>query len=229
MYYLSHLFAKLPVAILLAGMFVLAPGIGFAQNQVQSKVDADTFNRAVTIDTIAFPRPADTVAARQKALGNAATTSAADTTSAEDTVAAKQGPWQPNPKKAGFYSAILPGLGQTYNRQYWKIPVVYAGVGAAAYFISNNLSKYISYRKAYISRINNPNYVDQYTTIYGAGGHHPAAAVAERLQQIPGPRGAFHRHRLRGADTRCHHLCPSEELRRLAGFIHEATADNIAA
>jgi len=38
--------------------------------------------------------------------------------------AAKPAPYQPNPKKAGLYSAIVPGLGQAYNHQYWKVPVV---------------------------------------------------------------------------------------------------------
>ena len=62
-------------------------------------------------------------------------------------------PWQPNPKKAGLYSAILPGAGQLYNRQYWKIPIVYAGVGAAVYFIQFNSNKYQTYRKAYVASL----------------------------------------------------------------------------
>lgn len=78
----------------------------------------------------------------------------------------KVGKRQPNPKKAGLFSAIVPGLGQVYNRQYWKVPVIYTGLGVAAYFISNNLDKYQSYRKAYINRLNNPGYKDQYTGIY---------------------------------------------------------------
>ena len=32
-----------------------------------------------------------------------------------------------NPKKASTLSAILPGLGQIYNKQYWKVPVIYGG------------------------------------------------------------------------------------------------------
>ena len=35
------------------------------------------------------------------------------------------------PAKAAFYSAILPGLGQAYNKKYWKIPIVYAAIGTA--------------------------------------------------------------------------------------------------
>lgn len=62
-------------------------------------------------------------------------------------------PAQHNPKKAGLYSAILPGTGQLYNKQYWKIPIVYVGVGAAAYFIQFNTNKYQTYRKAYIASL----------------------------------------------------------------------------
>lgn len=62
-------------------------------------------------------------------------------------------PFQPNPKKAGLYSAILPGAGQLYNKQYWKIPLIYAGVGAAVYFIQFNTEKYQTYRKAYIASL----------------------------------------------------------------------------
>jgi hypothetical protein len=74
--------------------------------------------------------------------------------------------FQPNPKKAGMYSSILPGLGQLYNRQYWKIPLVYAGVSVSAYYIIKNLDDYQTYRKAYIGRINNPYPTDQYVRIY---------------------------------------------------------------
>jgi hypothetical protein len=65
----------------------------------------------------------------------------------------KKQPFQPNPKKAGLYSALLPGSGQIYNRQYWKAPVVYVGFGVAAYFISYNYKQYNRYRKAYIAEI----------------------------------------------------------------------------
>jgi len=54
-----------------------------------------------------------------------------------------------SPKKAAIYSAILPGLGQAYNKKYWKIPVVYAGFGAIAYFIKWNNSNYQTNKLAY--------------------------------------------------------------------------------
>ncbi len=88
-----------------------------------------------------------------------------DTISVADTplVHAK---FQPNPKKAGLYSAILPGAGQFYNRQYWKLPIIYGGLFVAGYFILDNLNFYLDYRKAYISSINNPYRTDKYATIY---------------------------------------------------------------
>ena len=32
------------------------------------------------------------------------------------------------PSKSAFYSAVVPGLGQLYNKKYWKIPIVYGGL-----------------------------------------------------------------------------------------------------
>ena len=53
------------------------------------------------------------------------------------------------PKKATLYSAVLPGLGQAYNKKYWKMPIVYAGIGTIAYFIYSNNDGYKTYRLAY--------------------------------------------------------------------------------
>jgi hypothetical protein len=75
-------------------------------------------------------------------------------------------PYQPNPKKAGLYSAIIPGLGQAYNRQYWKIPIVYGGLAIAGYFIHENLTQYHRYRRAYIEDSNVPNNVDEFKNVY---------------------------------------------------------------
>lgn len=51
-----------------------------------------------------------------------------------------------NPKKAGLYSALLPGLGQAYNKKYWKIPVLYALGGFLVYQVSVNHQNYIALR-----------------------------------------------------------------------------------
>ena len=58
-----------------------------------------------------------------------------------------------SPKKASIYSAVLPGLGQAYNKKYWKIPIVYAGLGACIYFFKSNNDEYQKTRKALIARL----------------------------------------------------------------------------
>ena len=68
------------------------------------------------------------------------------------------------PAKAAFYSAVLPGLGQAYNKQYWKIPVVYAAIGAGVYFYMFNDKEYKGFRQAYFDRKNGlPDEYPQYT------------------------------------------------------------------
>jgi hypothetical protein len=61
----------------------------------------------------------------------------------------------PIPKRAAMYSALLPGLGQLYNKSYWKIPVVYAGVGASAYYMYRTYNNYQLFREVFIGRITN--------------------------------------------------------------------------
>lgn len=58
-----------------------------------------------------------------------------------------------SPAKAAFYSAILPGLGQAYNKKYWKIPIVYGAIGTGVYFYVTNNKEYNRYRDAYKSRL----------------------------------------------------------------------------
>lgn len=55
-----------------------------------------------------------------------------------------------SPAKASLYSAIFPGLGQIYNRKYWKLPIVYAGFGALGYSVTFNMTNYSKYKSAYI-------------------------------------------------------------------------------
>lgn len=53
------------------------------------------------------------------------------------------------PATAAIMSACLPGLGQIYNRKWWKVPIVYAGLGGLGYFSYRNFSEYRSYLHAY--------------------------------------------------------------------------------
>lgn len=57
------------------------------------------------------------------------------------------------PSRAAFYSAVLPGLGQAYNKKYWKIPIVYAGIGTGIYFYIQNTQEYNRFRNIYKRRL----------------------------------------------------------------------------
>ncbi|RRG22547.1 hypothetical protein DWB61_06970 [Ancylomarina euxinus] len=55
-----------------------------------------------------------------------------------------------SPHKATIYSAILPGLGQIYNRKYWKLPILYGGIGVTLYAIGWNTTQYNDYKNGYV-------------------------------------------------------------------------------
>ncbi len=57
------------------------------------------------------------------------------------------------PAKAAFYSAVLPGLGQVYNKKYWKIPIIYAGMATGVYFYKQQDDEYKRFRDAYKRRL----------------------------------------------------------------------------
>jgi hypothetical protein len=70
-----------------------------------------------------------------------------------------------SPKKATIYSAILPGLGQAYNKKYWKIPIIYAGFGTIGYFISWNNGFYSTYKLAYSDLTDDDPTTDSYNDL----------------------------------------------------------------
>ncbi len=59
-----------------------------------------------------------------------------------------------NPKKAVLFS-LLPGAGQAYNEQYWKIPIFYGAFGYAVYKINSNNKQYKRYLNGLIEKQNN--------------------------------------------------------------------------
>lgn len=68
-----------------------------------------------------------------------------------------------SPHTATMYAAILPGLGQIYNRKYWKLPLLYGGAAALGYAIHFNnkyLKKYSNaYRDFLLQDPNNKSYM----------------------------------------------------------------------
>lgn len=54
-----------------------------------------------------------------------------------------------SPKKAAIFSAVLPGLGQAYNHKYWKIPIVYVGLGGLGFGVGLNHRNWRTYSDAF--------------------------------------------------------------------------------
>tara|TARA_B110000444_G_scaffold222010_1_gene223697 strand:+ start:5 stop:538 length:534 start_codon:yes stop_codon:yes gene_type:complete len=62
-----------------------------------------------------------------------------------------------SPKQALILSTAIPGLGQFYNKKYWKIPIIYSSIGGCVYLYHRQNKKYKEYKDAYIARNNDDN------------------------------------------------------------------------
>lgn len=87
---------------------------------------------------------------------------------AQDTIQPPQTQREHCPERATWYAIALPGLGQAYNRKFWKIPIVYAGFAGFGYNAYINRNEYLKFREAFLHVLNqdtipidNP-YVDRY-------------------------------------------------------------------
>ncbi len=69
-----------------------------------------------------------------------------------------------SPRKAALYSAILPGAGQVYNHlakpkgkrnAFWKVPIIYGGLGATAFFAIKNHQLTQTFKEEYTYRVTN--------------------------------------------------------------------------
>lgn len=84
-----------------------------------------------------------------------------------------------SPLKATLFSAVIPGTGQMCNgykkegsvfRKYWKVPVVYAGIGTCIGFIAFNDREYKRYKAEYIASM--------------TGGERTMSGTPYQLEQI---------------------------------------------
>jgi hypothetical protein len=88
------------------------------------------------------------------------------------------------PAKAAFFSAIFPGLGQAYNRKYWKMPILYGGIGVIGYYVVYNNKMYNDFDEALRIRTDNdPTTIDQFADKY------------PNVQQLQRGRVVFRRYR----------------------------------
>ena len=71
--------------------------------------------------------------------------------------------FQPDAQKSVWLAAVVPGLGQIYNRQYWKVPIIYGGALGLAYGITWNDRMFVDYNKGYVDLMDkdpNTNYFE---------------------------------------------------------------------
>lgn len=61
----------------------------------------------------------------------------------------------PNPTRAVWLSALFPGLGQIYNRRYWKLPIIVGGYMGLGYAVSWNNTMLTDYTRAYADLLDN--------------------------------------------------------------------------
>lgn len=81
------------------------------------------------------------------------------------TVSVSTKSFKPSPKKAVLYSAIFPGLGQIYNRKYWKLPIVYGGFMGCAYAIIWNNQYYNTYKQGFLDIMDDDETTDSWKDV----------------------------------------------------------------
>lgn len=74
--------------------------------------------------------------------------------------------FNPSPNRAVWMSALFPGLGQAYNRRYWKLPIIVAGYLGLAYATSWNNSMLTDYQRAYRDIMDNDPNTDSYMNFF---------------------------------------------------------------
>lgn len=104
---------------------------------VKAQTPADSIKKATSI------LKSDSIKASKKAK---------DTVEIESVVKQKRVRTPKDPNIALFRAAVVPGLGQIYNKRYWKLPIVYGGFAALGYAINFNQKYYTETLNEYIAR-----------------------------------------------------------------------------
>ena len=89
----------------------------------------------------------------------------------------------PIPKKSLVYSFVLPGMGQAYNRKWWKLPFVYGAVGGIVYAIDFNQGLYRRFRVALEAELNDQEHEFTGTTIGNANSLRSLRDTYDRYTQ----------------------------------------------
>lgn len=90
----------------------------------------------------------------------------------------------PVPKRA-LMLALVPGLGQVYNKKIWKIPIVIGGIGFASYMIIQNKKEYKKLDVAYRARYDNDSTtVDTEFALFSNDAVYQARAIVDKNVQV---------------------------------------------
>lgn len=100
------------------------------------------------VDTVTFSDDIDTLLVEEGS-ESVMTKDSLLATIPSDSFFAPSETFRPTPRKAVLYSAIFPGMGQVYNRKYWKLPILYGGFVGFTYAITWNNGLYRDYLGAY--------------------------------------------------------------------------------
>jgi len=114
---------------------------------------------------------------------------------ATDSIQVKKSTVVHSPRKATIYSAVLPGLGQIYNRKYWKLPIVYGGFATLGYFINFNHEQYTKYRQAYSDIIDSDPYTNSHLQLKVSAYLLQPDKITNFTEAIKGRKDAWRRYR----------------------------------
>lgn len=74
--------------------------------------------------------------------------------------------FNPDPTRATWLSALLPGLGQIYNRRYWKLPIIIGGFMGLGYATNWNNNQYQDYAQGYRDLLDNDPNTNSYMNFF---------------------------------------------------------------
>ena len=100
--------------------------------------------------------------------------------------------FKPNPTRAVIYAAIFPGLGQIYNRKYWKLPIVYGGFLGFTYAITWNGRYYTDYSNGFKDIVDDDPETDSWKNFLPYG-QDPETVDKEWLTTVMKRRKDFYR------------------------------------
>ncbi len=115
--------------------------------------------------------------------------------SLNDTTKVKKPEVVHSPRRATIYSAVLPGLGQLYNRKYWKVPIVYGGFITLGYFINYNNGVYTTYKQAYADILDNDPNTKSYEKLKVPPSFLQPDKISQLTERLRGAKDQWRRYR----------------------------------